>query len=479
MGRALYRSYRSKSFDEVVGQNHITETLKNSLKSKTFSHAYLFTGPRGVGKTSVARILAHAVNNATYPPKSPEVDIIEIDAASNRRIDEIRELRERIAISPTSLKYKVYIVDEVHMLTREAFNALLKTLEEPPDHAIFILATTDVNKVPDTIVSRCLRFHFRPLNSEEMLPHLKAICENEKIKIDEDALLLIAANSDGSFRDAIATLDQLRNMGGKLNLNTVTKQLGLGSKDLVVSLKSSVANADIKGILELLNTAASEGVRADLLASQLIDSYKRDLVEDSKVPTNEEILELIDSLLQIYGNTAQFELIEVALLKSAVKSQKIIHENEKQSERIIEKSAEISLPTKADRLRPNNVAQEKIEDLVPASTDVVLPGNDELWEKILEVLKKEDSRLYSIARMANIEVIGNKISLKFKFAFHYKRMNSALNKQRLQEVITSVSPSINDLEIILSDESSSDTKATDTTMQNITNIFGSGEVLES
>ena len=157
MGKALYRKYRPKSLSEVVGQKHITDTLANAIKSGRISHAYLLTGPRGTGKTSIARILAHEVNGLEYTSDQTELDIIEIDAASNRRIDEIRDLRDKVHILPTSNKYKVYIIDEVHMLTREAFNALLKTLEEPPAHVVFILATTELSKVPDTIVSRSAR----------------------------------------------------------------------------------------------------------------------------------------------------------------------------------------------------------------------------------------------------------------------------------------------------------------------------------
>jgi DNA polymerase III subunit gamma/tau len=163
LGQALYRKYRSKSLSEIVGQKHITDTLSNAIKSGRISHAYLFTGPKGVGKTSIARILAHEVNGLAYADESIHLDIIEIDAASNRRIDEIRDLRDKVHIAPTSAKYKVYIIDEVHMLTKEAFNALLKTLEEPPAHVIFILATTEAHKLPDTIVSRTQRFTFKAI----------------------------------------------------------------------------------------------------------------------------------------------------------------------------------------------------------------------------------------------------------------------------------------------------------------------------
>ncbi|MEN9380090.1 MAG: hypothetical protein RJB15_1786, partial [Pseudomonadota bacterium] len=169
MGQALYRKYRSRSLDEIVGQDHVTSTLKQAIKQGRISHAYLLTGPRGVGKTSIARILAHEINELPYEDDSTHIDIIEIDAASNRRIDEIRELRDKVNIAPTSAKYKVYIIDEVHMLTKEAFNALLKTLEEPPAHVVFILATTDAHKLPETIVSRTQRFSFKPVDKPRVI----------------------------------------------------------------------------------------------------------------------------------------------------------------------------------------------------------------------------------------------------------------------------------------------------------------------
>jgi len=188
MAQVLYRKYRSRSFAEVIGQDHVTKTLQNAIKAGKISHAYLFTGPRGVGKTSVARILAHEVNGLPYNDESVHLDIIEIDAASNRRIDEIRDLRDKVRIAPTAAKYKVYIIDEVHMLTREAFNALLKTLEEPPAHCIFVLATTEAHKLPETIVSRTQRFEFKPINPAQAAKHLANIAKKEKIDIKPEAL---------------------------------------------------------------------------------------------------------------------------------------------------------------------------------------------------------------------------------------------------------------------------------------------------
>ncbi|MCA9348070.1 DNA polymerase III subunit gamma/tau, partial [Candidatus Saccharibacteria bacterium] len=181
MSTALYRKYRSKKLSEIVGQKHITNTLENAIKSGRISHAYLFAGPRGVGKTSIARILAHEINGIPYEDESINLDIIEIDGASNRRIDEMRELRDKVYIAPTSAKYKVYIIDEVHMLTKEAFNALLKTLEEPPKHVIFILATTETHKLPDTIISRTQKFTFRAIETKDAIQHLAEIAKAENI----------------------------------------------------------------------------------------------------------------------------------------------------------------------------------------------------------------------------------------------------------------------------------------------------------
>src|ERR1700712_4212867 len=175
MGQALYRKYRSKSLDEVVGQEHITQTLKQALKSGRISHAYLFTGPRGVGKTSIARILAHELNGLPYDDEQSHLDIIEIDAASNNGVEDVRDLREKAYIAPTSGKYKVYIIDEVHMLSKAAFNALLKILEEPPAHVVFILATTEVHKIPETIISRTQRYIFKPVEHDKVVEHLKYI----------------------------------------------------------------------------------------------------------------------------------------------------------------------------------------------------------------------------------------------------------------------------------------------------------------
>lgn len=480
MGKALYRSYRSRSFDEVLGQEHITQTLENSIKSETHAHAYLFTGPRGVGKTSVARILAYSVNDESYPPASPQVDIIEIDAASNRRIDEIRDLRERISIAPMSLKYKVYIVDEVHMLTREAFNALLKTLEEPPDHAIFILATTDVNKVPDTIVSRCLRFHFKPVSSEVISKHLKMIAKQEKIDIDTDSLLLISKDSDGSVRDAIALLDQMRGVGSKIRSEEVMRVLGLGSESLVDSIVTAVKDGDVSELINQLRQAEQEGVRTQALAGQISSRIKISLIDNSPLVSASESVALLESL-NMASKQDDKVLLELCLLKASVG--KVAYDEQRVLVVPVQSNSEaqdstLDLPKEHKSERdsksepPKNLQHQLLEDADS------LPGNDELWERILTTLKESNRSLYSIARMAQIETTQKDMTLTFSFPFHYKQAMLAKNLQSIKQAVTQVAPQIINVEIKLKDSRPA-TENQEQDLTNITNIFGSGEVLES
>ena len=242
----LYRRYRPLKLSEVVGQEQVTESLIKSLEAGKVGHAYLFVGPRGCGKTSVARILAHEVNGFKYELEDDYVDIVEIDGASNRGIDNIRELREKVAIAPTSGKYKVYIIDEVHMLTKEAFNALLKTLEEPPAHAIFIMATTDAYKVPVTITSRAQTYTFKLADPTVMLTHLKTIAEKEGVKISDEALKIIVRRGGGSFRDSLSLLDQISTLSeGEITKDLVVKAMGLPEDEKITELLAEYTSGDI------------------------------------------------------------------------------------------------------------------------------------------------------------------------------------------------------------------------------------------
>ncbi len=269
--KALYRRYRPKTLGEVVGQEQITDVLSNSLKSGKISHAYLFIGPRGTGKTSVARILAHEINGFDYELEDNYLDIIEIDAASNTGVDNIRDLRERAMIAPTKGKYKVYIIDEVHMLSKSAFNALLKTLEEPPAHVVFIMATTDAYKVPVTITSRSQTFTFKLADPSTMFEHLKKIAKAEKIKIDDDALKLVVKRGGGSFRDSLSLLDQISTLSDeKIDAALITKVLGLPQSEAIINILNAYAASDVAHIRTQLQELLDSGVKAEIIADNLI-----------------------------------------------------------------------------------------------------------------------------------------------------------------------------------------------------------------
>lgn len=271
---SLYRKYRPQRFEEVVGQEHIVRTITNAIELDRVSHAYLFCGPRGTGKTTMAKLLAKALNCAQGPTIHPcgdcdscrgiaagtSVDVVEIDAASNRGINEIRELQEKIRFAPTVSRIKVYIIDEVHMLTVEAFNALLKTLEEPPAHVMFILATTEPHRIPETILSRCQRFDFHRLSLEEISDHLESILSREGASADKEALRLIALHGDGSLRDSISILEQCYSYsGGHITVDDVVLVLGVTPTERIRELIESIVERDVGRILELIARLSSEG----------------------------------------------------------------------------------------------------------------------------------------------------------------------------------------------------------------------------
>lgn len=283
------RKYRPQGFDEVIGQPHITTILKNAISQDRVAHAYLFTGPRGVGKTTTARIFAKALNcekGPTIKPcnsctacqeitKATSLDILEIDGASNRGIDEIRNLRENVKFSPSKGKFKIYIIDEVHMLTPEAFNALLKTLEEPPAHVKFIFATTQPHKVPSTILSRCQRFDFRRIATKDILANLKQISKEEKINIKDEALGLIAKYSDGSLRDAQVTLDQIASFSsGKVGEDDVTRMLGLVDDEILFGLSGAIGKKDASGALKIIDRISNEGKDIVQVVLAMIEHFR-------------------------------------------------------------------------------------------------------------------------------------------------------------------------------------------------------------
>lgn len=352
---ALYRKYRSQSFDEIVGQKHIITSLTNQIKNNQVGHAYLFTGTRGTGKTSIAKIFAKAINCPHSHNGNPcnkceicksitsgsNVDILEIDAASNNRVDEIRELREKVKYPPVTCKYKVYIIDEVHMLTDSAFNALLKTLEEPPAYVVFILATTEVQKLPATILSRCLRFDFKLLTDEELEKHLKYVFEDSGIKYEKEALTLLAKLGNGSVRDTLSIADMCVAYSNKnVTYSSVIEAVGMTDRQTLKLISECLLAGDQGRLLSAINEVAGAGKNLTQLAKDLV-GYIRDIlivktckdykdilklssdnISDlealSKIATSEKLIEILTKLSSLDNDfrysTSPRNLLEITLV---------------------------------------------------------------------------------------------------------------------------------------------------------------------
>jgi len=354
----LARKWRPKQFDDVVGQEHVTRTLKNAIESNRVAHAYLFVGPRGIGKTSLARIFAKALNCEKGPTISPccecgmcreiaagnALDVLEIDGASNNGVDQVRDLRDQVQFAPTHGRYKIFIIDEVHMLSTAAFNALLKTLEEPPPHVKFIFATTEGDKVLPTIVSRCQRFDLRRIQTPLIVERLRRICEYERITIDEDALLAVARGAEGGMRDALSALDQLISFkGDSLTEDDVLAVFGLVSRRSLENLATAVLKGDMGEILKLVDMFDSAGKDMRRLTVELMEHFRNLLVYQhvgdkmsgldatpEQIKTFSEQAALADSnrVLQIADQLAEMEgrlrfslsvrtLIEMSLIRCA------------------------------------------------------------------------------------------------------------------------------------------------------------------
>ena len=319
MHKALYRVYRPKNFSDVIGQEHIVRTIKNQIENNNVGHAYLFCGTRGTGKTSTAKIFSRAVNCTNLHNDEPcnecencreiledkTMDVVEIDAASNNSVDDIRELRENVKYSPAKAKYKVYIIDEVHMLSQGAFNALLKTLEEPPSYVIFILATTEPHKIPATILSRCQRFDFKRVTVKDISSRMRYICEKEGIEADEKALNLIARNSQGALRDALSILDQCISFeGNKISYNDVIELLGSVNIEQLFDLAESIIKEDTRKSLQILNDFIIWGKDVRNLVNDLIDHFRNLMV--CKISNDlDEIISLPEETIDLLKQQAE------------------------------------------------------------------------------------------------------------------------------------------------------------------------------
>lgn len=421
---ALYRKYRSADFNEVVGQEHITKTLEAGITKGMAGHAYLFTGPRGTGKTTVARIVAKRLNDLGADDDiANELDIVEIDGASNRGIDEIRSLREKVMVAPSKLKYKVYIIDEVHMLTREAFNALLKTLEEPPPHVVFVFATTEVQKLPETIISRTQRFDFRPIAHDALQQHLTHIAKSEKIKIDPQAVELIATLSRGGFRDAIGLLDQLSVSGDEITPELVRQFTGLQDPKKLEDLITISMAGDTAKVLSELQALYDEGADPVILTQQMLDMIQAKLVK-TKSKEAQGLL-LVANRLHEAQAAYKYSGLPQLVLQVALAMEKA------------------PTPTGNKVLAAAPVAEEAKANTTKSAptkpqSDVGNSSNEAKVIKALSVIKHYNNSLYAVLRGSGLEVADDHINITCRFSFHRDRLKETRNMELIQKAFSKV-----------------------------------------
>jgi DNA polymerase-3 subunit gamma/tau len=438
--------------------------------------------------------LAHEINNIPYDEESTQLDIIEIDAASNRRIDEIRDLREKVHIAPTSSKYKVYIIDEVHMLTREAFNALLKTLEEPPAHAVFILATTEAHKVPDTIISRTQRYSFKPIGNQDIISHLRIIANKEKIDISDDALGLLADHGRGSFRDSISMLDQVAGFtSDKITAGNIGVMLGVPNTEILQDLVTSVNNSDVELLFKSMQKLRENGANPSKTAQALIAYLRDDLTSNKN--NNTVSVTVMKSLLQFTGTNSSYEAIEISLLdamkfdnvaeehsnSTAKKTNVKLTEESKINLHEPEKSIETIITPVKDKEIKIEIPEEKLDEIVDNTTKKTQSSS---WNDVLYALKVKHNTLYGVLRMADTKVEKDKITLTFQFEFHKKQLNQAKNIATLKSFVDEHLGNgyIIESEVVKKQKSTPDAKPKtidNDSLSSVSNIFGGAELLES
>ena len=475
MSQALYRKYRSRSLDEVLGQDHVTSILRRALEQGKIAHAYLLTGPRGVGKTSVARILAHEINHLQYDDDSSNLDIIEIDAASNNGVDDIRALREKAQVAPVSAPKKVYIIDEVHMLSKSAFNALLKTLEEPPEHVVFILATTDADRLPATILSRVQQFFFRPIPTEIMTRQLMNIAKKEGFAIEEDAARLIAERSRGGFRDGISMLDQLSILATSdqpLTANMVTEYLGLSDATMLGNLLDSYPSDDSEKVLNIFQELENSGANSIIVSHQLLS------IARNRLRKNPNLIGLVQQLIEVDRHPhPDLKLLTIFMNSNSQPTEKPVATKKDTTQAAPQKPAKKPTPIKpAEPAKPTEKPIKKEEKPVepakkpatkPKKTDAPLELN---WEKVIERAKEKSLGLASLLQKSQWSFDGEKLTIYAGSAFYKKKLDDAKNKPLISEIISEETEMDLEIDIIGEKKPPEDEK-----LAEIAELMGGGE----
>ncbi|MEK9132665.1 MAG: DNA polymerase III subunit gamma/tau [Patescibacteria group bacterium] len=453
---ALYSKYRPQNFANLVGQDHIRLTLLHEIQSGTLTHAYLFAGPRGTGKTSSARLIAKALNctnkNAEGEPcdqcdfcktitEGSLIDVLEIDAASNRGIEEIRDLKEKINFAPTRAKTKVYIIDEVHMLTKEAFNALLKTLEEPPENVYFILCTTEIHKIPETIISRCQRFDFKRIDIKTIMTRLNYIAQMEKIEAEDAAIELIARHVEGGLRDAIGLMEQMV-MGGKLLASHVRDHMGITGHQTITTLLDLLEKKELTKAIHLINEVHNEGYDLSSFTREVLECLRDKLI--TAVQQGQDsvnfILEMIfkfEEARDMLRNTVIPQLpLEIAAIK--ICGQAGVTEPVQRVEKKIEKKPEI---------RPVEKAEQKRTDEESATAKALrqeyemekYKGGDitKHWARVLDHVQPPSLRR-SIGDAKMVEMNDTEIKLVFRAKFHMERTNTVEGRSKTEKAVQEI-----------------------------------------
>ncbi|MBU5428202.1 DNA polymerase III subunit gamma/tau [Tissierella pigra] len=536
MYQALYRQYRPKTFDDVLGQKHITITLRNQIQKENIGHAYLFSGTRGTGKTSTAKIFSRAVNCLNSHEGNPcneceickgildesIIDVIEMDAASNRGIDDIRELRDKVIYPPARAKYKVYIIDEVHMLTIQAFNALLKTLEEPPKHLIFILATTEPEKLPQTILSRCQRFDFKRITTKDIIENMESICSNLNLEVDRKVLSLIARNSDGAMRDALSLLDQCVSFGkGKITYEDAIGILGIVNNGLIIDIIDNIICKNLENVLETIDEVIQNGKDIHQFIKDLIMHFRNlMIIKTSKNPL--ELIDIDEDLLAKYieqsknlelnfilksldtltmadekakWSTQPRIILEMAVIQitklediySLEERIRRLEEGAPKEVKVIEEQPKVESTHVGNtpEIKKEELKTEEHEEKIPEKESFSDDGKDlafetivKEWQQVLQSIKSKKMNIFALLIEGKLVSYSNNtltIGYKEGFGFHKDAIEKPANKEFVENTISAYFKKNIDIRFIMGNEKpkvEDEKKNKDKAIKEVIDFFG-------